>query len=171
MKGIAYSNMEHHTKSLKQFYKVLEINPENARALTGMGVGFGNLGEYSESLSYLQKADKVNPNNTVIKNYKDIIENTLKKYPYTSTEKPTNTMKQTIGNIPNWVKQTTNWWAITNISDQKFTDSIQYLIKKEVVMIPENKKFENTNELKMISSIRNNLSIWSQNESSNEEFL
>ena len=170
MKGIAYSNMGHHTKSLKQFYKVLEINPENARALTGMGVGFGNLGEYSESLSYLQKADKVNPNNTVIKNYKDIIENTLKKYPYTPTEKPTNTMKQTIGNIPNWVKQTTNWWAITSISDQKFTDSIQYLIKKELIMIPENKKFENTNELKMMSSIRNNLSIWSQNETSNEEF-
>ena len=140
MKGIAYSNMEHHTKSLKQFYKVLENNPENARALAGMGVGFGNLGEYSESLSYLQKADKVNPNNNVIKNYKDIIENTLKKYPYVATEKPTNTMKQTIGNIPNWVKQTTNWWAITSISDQKFTDSIQYLIKKELVMIPENKK-------------------------------
>ena len=170
MKGIAYSNMEHHTKSLKQFYKVLENNPENARALAGMGVGFGNLGEYSESLSYLQKADKVNPNNNVIKNYKDIIENTLKKYPYVATEKPTNTMKQTIGNIPNWVKQTTNWWAITSISDQKFTDSIQYLIKKELVMIPENKKFVNTNELKMISSIRNNLNIWSQNETSNEEF-
>ncbi len=170
MKGIAYSNMEYHTKSLKQFYKVLENNPKNTRALTGMGVGFGNLGEYLESLSYLEKANKINPNNTVIKNYKDIIENTLKKYPYASTEKPTNTMKQTIGNIPNWVKQTTNWWAITSISDQKFTDSIHYLIKKEIIMIPENKKFENTNELKMISSIRNNLSMWSQNETSNEEF-
>ncbi len=170
MKGIAYSNMEYHTKSLKQFYKVLENDSKNTRALTGMGVGFGNLGEYLESLSYLEKANKINPNNTVIKNYKDIIENTLKKYPYASTEKPTNTMKQTIGNIPNWVKQTTNWWAITSISDQKFTDSIHYLIKKEIIMIPENKKFENTNELKMISSIRNNLSMWSQNETSNEEF-
>tara|TARA_B110000438_G_scaffold301983_1_gene358330 strand:- start:212 stop:1612 length:1401 start_codon:yes stop_codon:yes gene_type:complete len=170
MKGIAYSNMEQHTKSLKQFYKVLENDPENIRALAGMGMGFGNLGEYSESLSYLEKADKVNPNNIVIKNYKDIIQNTLKKYPYTPTEKPTNTMKNTIGNIPNWVKQTTNWWAITSISDEKFTEGIQYLIKKEIIMIPENKKFENTNELKMISSIRNNLSIWSQNEISDNEF-
>ena len=170
MKGIAHSNMEQHTKSLKQFYKVLENNPENARALAGMGVGFGNLGEYSESLSYLQKADKVNPNNTVIKNYKDIIENTLKKYPYTPTEKPTNTMKQTTGNIPNWVKQTTNWWTVASISDEKFTESIEYLIKKEIIIIPENKKFKNTNELKMISAIRNNLSMWSQNETTNEEF-
>jgi tetratricopeptide (TPR) repeat protein len=38
MKGIAHSNMEQHTKSLKQFYKVLENNPDNARALAGMGV-------------------------------------------------------------------------------------------------------------------------------------
>ena len=170
MKGIAHSNMEQHTKSLKEFYKVLENDPENARALAGMGVGFGNLGEYSESLLYLKKADEANPNNTVIKNYKDIIENTLKKYPYTPTEKPTNTMKQTIGNIPSWVKQTTNWWTITSISDEKFTNNIQYLIKKEIITIPENKKFENTNELKMISSIRNNLSIWTQNETSDEEF-
>ena len=79
-------------------------------------------------------------------------------------------MKQTIGNIPNWVKQTTNWWALTSISDEKFTEGIQYLIKKEIIMIPENKKFEDTNELKMISSIRNNLSIWTQNEASDEEF-
>ena len=170
MKGIAQSNLEQHTKSLKQFYKVLEDDPENARALLGMGVGFGNLGEYSESLLYLEKADKVNPNNIVIENYKKIIENTLKKYPYTSTEKPTNTMKQSIGKIPNWVKQTTNWWALTSISDEKFTEGIQYLIKKEIIMIPENKKFENTNELKMISLIRNNLSLWSQNETSNDEF-
>ena len=170
MKGIAYNNMEQYTKSLKQFYMVLENNPDNARALTGMGIGFGNLGEYSESLTYLEKADKINPDNTVIKNYKDIIKNTLKKYPYTPTEKPTNTMKPTVGQIPNWIKQITNWWAITNISDKKFSDNIQYLIEKKIIIIPENKKFENTNELKMISSIRNNLSIWSQNEKSNEEF-
>ena len=56
MKGIAYSNMEQHTKSLKQFYKVLENNQENVRALTGMGVGFGNLGEYSESLVIFKKS-------------------------------------------------------------------------------------------------------------------
>jgi len=170
MKGIAYSNMEQHSKSLKEFYKVLENDPENARALLGIGVGFGNLGEYSESLRYLQKADKINPNNTVIKNYMNIIENTLKKYPYTPTEKPINTMKQTNGKIPEWVKQITDWWSIGNISDKRFTENIQYLIKKEIIIIPENKKFENPSELKMISVVRNNVSQWSQNEISDEEF-
>ena len=170
MKGIAYSNMDMHTKSLKQFYKVLENDPDNVKALLGTGIGFGNLGEYSESLEYLEKADKINPNNTVIQNYKDIIEKTLKKYPYKPTEKPTNTMKQTIGKIPEWVKHISSWWSTGNISDQKFTDSMQYMIKKGIVMIPENEKFENTNELKMISFVRNNFSQWSQNEIPNEEF-
>ena len=170
MKGIGYSNMEMHSKSLKQFYKVIENDPDNARALLGMGIGFGNLGEYSESLVYLEKADKIKPNNTVIQNYKEIIENTLKKYPYTPTEKPTNTMKQTIGKIPEWVKGIANWWSIGNISDEKFTESMEYMIKNKIVIIPENKKFENTNELKMISFVRNNFSQWSQNEIPNDEF-
>ena len=170
MKGIGYSNMEMHSKSLKQFYKVIENDPDNARALLGMGIGFGNLGEYSESLVYLEKADKIKPNNTVIQNYKEIIENTLKKYPYTPTEKPTNTMKQTIGKIPEWVKGIANWWSIGNISDEKFTESMEYMIKSKIVIIPENKKFENTSELKMISFVRNNYSQWSQDDIPNEEF-
>ena len=170
MKGIAFSNMEQHTKSLKQFYKVLENDPDNGRAALGMGVGFGNLGEYSESLKYLEIAEMIEPNNIVIKNYKDIIKNTLKKYPYTPTEKPTNTMKQTIGKIPEWAKQIVNWWATGNISDKKFTENMQYMIKKGIIVIPENKKFENSNELKMMSWVRNNLSQWSQNEIPDEEF-
>jgi len=170
MKGIGYSNMEQHAKSLKQFYKVLQNDPDNVRALLGTGVGFGNLGEYSESLKYLEKADEINPNNTVIQNYKDIIEKTLKKYPYIPTEKPTNSMKQTIGKIPEWVKHIVNWWSMGNISDEKFTDSMQYMIKKGIVMIPKNEQFENTNELKMISFVRNNFSQWSQNEIPDKEF-
>nr|AIE90764.1 hypothetical protein [uncultured marine thaumarchaeote AD1000_06_F06] len=56
----------------------------------------------------------------------------IKKYPYTPTEKPTNTMKQTIGKVPEWVKHIANWWSMGNISDEKFTDSMQYLIKKKL---------------------------------------
>ncbi|MCG3780481.1 MAG: matrixin family metalloprotease [Candidatus Nitrosopumilus limneticus] len=170
MKGIAYSNMEQHTLSLKQFYIVLEKDPNNAKALLGMGVGFGNLGEYSESLEYLEKAEKINPNSEVIKNYKDIVVNTLKKYPYTPTEKPTNTMNLTIGKVPEWIKQITNWWSLGNISDEKFIENMEYMIKKEIIVIPENKKFDTTTELKMISMIRNNFNQWGQNEIPDEEF-
>ena len=40
MKGIALSNMGYHEKSLKQFYKIIQKEPDNVMALTGMGVAF-----------------------------------------------------------------------------------------------------------------------------------
>jgi len=171
MKGIALSNIDYHTKSLKQFFKVLQNNPKDPIALSGMGVGFGNLGEYEESLFYFDKAHTEKPDSTVIKNYKKFIENVIKKYPYTSTDKPFDYKKQDPGNVPEWVKDSTNWWTLTKISDQDFLNSLEYMIENNIIKIPENKVFENENELKMMSWIRNNLSVWSQNASSDEEFF
>ena len=171
MKGIALSNIDYHAKSLKQFFKVLQNNPKDPIALSGMGVGFGNLGEYEESLFYFDKAHTEKPDSTVIKNYKKFIENVIKKYPYTSTDKPFDYKKQDPGNVPEWVKDSTNWWTLTKISDQDFLNSLEYMIENNIIKIPENKVFENENELKMMSWIRNNLSVWSQNASSDEEFF
>ena len=170
MKGITFSNMEDHQNSLKQFFQVLQNDPKNVIALIGMGVGFGNLGEYNEALIYLKKADNEKPNNVVIKNYKKIIEDVIAKYPYVATEKFTD-KKQNIGKIPKWVKDTTNWWSITKITDQSFLNSLEYMMEKQIIVIPENEVFDNEKELKMISWIRNNLNSWSQNSSSNEEFF
>jgi tetratricopeptide (TPR) repeat protein len=171
MKGVALSNIDQHTKSLKQFFKVLQNYPKDPVALSGMGVGFGNLGEYKESLIYFDKANMEKPNSTVIKNYKKFIENIIIKYPHIPTDKPINYKKQDIGNIPDWVKDTTNWWTLTKISDQDFLNSLEYMIENDIIKIPENIVFENEKELKMISWIRNNLSMWSQNASSDDEFF
>ena len=46
MKGIALSNLEQHKSSMKDFYGVLQKEPDNISAILGMGVGFGNFGEY-----------------------------------------------------------------------------------------------------------------------------
>ena len=87
-----------------------------------------------------------------------------------ATEKFTD-KKQNIGKIPKWVKDTTNWWSITKITDQSFLNSLEYMMEKQIIVIPENEVFDNEKELKMISWIRNNLNSWSQNSSSNEEFF
>ena len=171
MKGVALSNIDYHTKSLKQFFKVLQNNPKDPTALSGMGLGFGNLGEYEESLFYFDKAYTEKPDSTVIKNYKKFIEKVIKKYPYTSTEKPFDYKKQDEGNVPEWVKDSTNWWTLTKISDQDFLKSLEYMIENNIIKIPENKVFEKESELKMMSWIRNHLSVWSQNASSDDEFF
>ena len=58
MKGIVQSNLEDHTSSLKQFFKVLQHTPNDVISLAGMGLGFGNLGEYQEAKIYFEKALK-----------------------------------------------------------------------------------------------------------------
>ena len=40
MKGIALSNLDYDSKSLKVFFKVLQQNPKDITALTGMGIRF-----------------------------------------------------------------------------------------------------------------------------------
>ena len=167
MKGIAYSNMDNHKKSLIQFYKVLQKNPENLIALTGMGVGFGNLGEYHEAIKYLNKAGIHNPDSEVIKNYKVVIEKILNKYPYTPTEKPTNNKMQE-KKIPNWIKDTTNWWSMKKINEQVYFKSIEYMIQNKIIIAPEIELNENK---KNISQVRHTLTEWSQNQIPNEEFF
>lgn len=168
MKAISHSNMEEHTKSLLDFYRVLQKDPNNIIALTGMAVGFGNLGEYEESMKYLNEAELQSPNNTIIINYKKNIQDTINKYPFLPTEKPEDRRYNQIGEIPNWVKDYTNWWSMKKINEQVYFQSIKYLIETNYIQIPKVKLFENE---KTILDIRQNLTEWSKDQISDEEFF
>ena len=74
-------------KSMLEFYKVLETDPDSVIALNGLGLGFGNFGEYDEAKKYFERAIKFDPDNHVSKNYLEYIEKITKKYPYKPTEK------------------------------------------------------------------------------------
>ena len=171
MKGIGLNTMEDYVNSLKQFYKILQYNPNDVVALTGMGIGFGNLGEYEEALRYLDKAEIQEPDNKTIQNYKKLIEVTIHKYPYTSTEKPIDNRNQKNGEVPSWVKNTVEWWSLTKINDEDFLESLEYLIENDVIVITEKQSTTNNNELKMMSVSRTDLNTWSQNQSSDKEFF
>ena len=106
--------------SLKDFYKIIQQDPNNVIALTGMGVNFGNLGEYKEASNYLESALKEDPDNKIIKNYKKIIDEINIKYRYTPTEKPVSTAVKNNGEVPIWVKNTVSWWGIEKITDDDF---------------------------------------------------
>ena len=171
MKGLLLISTEDYPGALKEFFKVLQKSPNDGVALTGMGVAFGNLGEYSESLKYLERAIKEKPNTEIIKNYKKFVSDFLDKYPHTPTEKPNGLKNLEEEKIPKWMKKTVSWWAITKIDDNTFLNSLEYLIEKNVIKIPKSTVFENSNELKMLSVIRNNLNEWSEEESTDEEFF
>jgi len=171
MKAIALSNSDDDVNSLKDFFKIIQQDPNNVIALTGMGVGFGNLGEYNEASIYLEKALKEEPDNKIIKNYKKIIDEINIKYRFVPTEKTVADTGKNNGKVPHWVKNIVSWWGIGKTTDQNFLSTLEYLIKKDIIKIPKESVFENTKELKMLSWVRGNLNIWSQGEVPNLQFF
>ncbi|NNM03054.1 MAG: matrixin family metalloprotease [Nitrosopumilus sp.] len=169
MKGIAQSNLEDHTNSLKQFFKVLQYSPNDALALTGMGVGFGNLGEYQESITYIQRAYDEKPNSVVINNYKEFIEKVISKYPYTPTEKPKGLEKEFITSIPEWVKPIAKWWSEGNIEDAEFASALLYLIDNKIIQIPPVETQNISNEIPIW--IKNNAGWWADGEIDDDSFV
>lgn len=37
--------------------------------------------------------------------------------------------------IPEWIRNNANWWSQDLVSDQEFTQSIQYLINQQIIQI------------------------------------
>lgn len=170
MKGIAQSNLEDHTKSLKQFFKVLQYKPNDVISLTGMGVGFGNLGEYQESITYFEKAIKEKPDSIVIKNYKEFVEKVIIKYPYTPTGKPEMLEKTYITTIPEWIKIIAKWWSEGNIEDSEFFLALSYLIENKIIQVPPIKT-QSISEDRIPEWLKNNAGWWADEQIDDTVFV
>jgi hypothetical protein len=170
MKAIALSNSGYQDRSLKEFFKILQEKPNDVTSLIGMGVGFGNFGEYQESKYYFEKALNEKPDSIVIKNYKEFTDKVIAKYPYTPTEKPMDLRKETIVEIPEWVKLIAKWWSEKQIEDSEFTSALLFMIENKIIQIPiiETKS---TTENKIPDWIRNNASWWAQNTINDKDFV
>ena len=135
IKGITLINQEQYPNALKHFFKVLQFKPNDVTALIGMGVGMGYLGEYKEAQSYFERANELKPDNNVIQNYLQYAIKVNQKYPYIPTEKPKELTQINI-EIPKWVKNISQWWALDEISDGEFSSSLKYLIEQKILEIP-----------------------------------
>lgn len=170
MKAIALSNSEYHEKSLKEFFKILQYQPDDVTALTGMGIGFGNLGEYQEAKYYFEEAVKRKPDSIVINNYKEFTDRVIAKYPYIATEKPDRLEKKEIIKIPDWIKPVAKWWSEGQIEDSEFASALLFMIENKIIQIPpvetKSEKVE-----KIPEWIRNNASWWAENTINDQDFI
>jgi len=176
MKGVALSNLaqdenliDYHTDSLEQFYTIVQHNPNDVLALTGLGVGFGYLGEYHESKQYFEKALELEPDSVVIKNYLEFVDKVLQKYPYTPTEKLMPVIiKPAV--IPDWVRNNAGWWSDDLISDDEFVSGIQFLIENGIMEVdmPTSSSLSSDS---IPDWVRNNAGWWSDDLISDDEFV
>ena len=75
------------------------------------------------------------------------------------------------GIIPNWIKENTEWWSQSYISDSEFKNAIEYMINKKIILIvePESPAYSQNQEIP--TWLKTHADYWSDDEISDKEFL
>jgi len=81
---------------------------------------------------------------------------------------------RSIQTIPDWVRNNAKWWADDAISDNDFTSGIEFMIKQDIINVPqivsENEKSSFTLG-KIPTWIKSNAKWWSEDLISDEDFV
>jgi len=72
--------------------------------------------------------------------------------------------------IPDWIKNNAGWWAVDQIDDHTFVQSIEYLIKNDVIVIPKTIASD-YNSKEIPAWIKNNAGWWAEDQIDDETFI
>ena len=72
--------------------------------------------------------------------------------------------------IPQWVRNNAEWWAAEQIDDETFIQSIEYLIKNKIILIPATQQ-ESSGDQEIPSWIKNNAEWWAAEQIDDETFV
>lgn len=72
--------------------------------------------------------------------------------------------------IPFWIKQVAYFWISDQISDENFADAIEFLIKNEIIIVPETEKESIGNNTQIPSWIKTNTTWWLEEKISDTDF-
>jgi len=164
-KANALFDLERFKAAIEYYDKVLEIDPNDYDALYNKGAALENLGRIDVAKIYFDKAEKLESS---------ITPQPQDKIP-TVMEKP---------QIPIWIKNGAGWWADGLIGDADFVSGIQYLIKENIMVIPDLPEEVTQMELKdekramgmkreqnVPDWIRNNAGWWADGLISDDDFV
>ena len=79
--------------------------------------------------------------------------------------------KETIEQIPSWIKNNARWWSDGSIGDSDFTKGIQFLIKEGIMKVPETKSSTAQADQKIPDWIKNNAKWWSDGSIGDSDFI
>jgi len=72
--------------------------------------------------------------------------------------------------VPPWIKTNAGWWSEGQINDDSFVKGIKYLIKEDIMKIPETKAGTGTSQ-EIPPWIKQNADWWSQGQITDESFV
>ncbi len=73
--------------------------------------------------------------------------------------------------IPSWIKNNAEWWSTGQITDSDFLAGIEFMIEKNIIVIPYLPEPESNSNHDVPNWIRNNASWWAQDKISEDEFV
>ena len=79
--------------------------------------------------------------------------------------------KKPESSIPAWVKNNAGWWADGQIPDSAFVQGIQFLIKEEVMIIPETETSESSDSQEIPAWVKNNAGWWADGQINDDTFV
>ena len=71
--------------------------------------------------------------------------------------------------VPDWIKSNAQWWSEGKIGDADFTKGIGYLIKQDIIKVPQTEKASQTK--KIPDWIKNNAKWWAEGKIGNGDFV
>ena len=84
---------------------------------------------------------------------------------------PPITEKESITEIPSWIKNNAGWWADGSIDDSSFIQGIQYLIKEGILQIPPTAQGSSSGSSEIPSWIKNNAGWWADGSIDDSSFI
>ena len=72
--------------------------------------------------------------------------------------------------IPDWIRNNALWWSQEQIDDNTFIQGIEYLIKNEIIVIPQTQQ-ETSESQEIPAWIRNNAAWWAEGTINDETFV
>jgi len=168
-KGNALYNLERFEEAIEYFDKVLEMYPNNEYALEKKGLSLEALGEFDKAKELFDKLEQIESGTSSIQTPQT--KETEKIEPVQESEliqKSDSAKSQ----IPGWVRNNAEWWAQGAIGDNDFVSGIQYLIKEDIIQIPETAKASAADGSQEIPSwIKNNADWWAQGLITDDDFV
>ena len=73
--------------------------------------------------------------------------------------------------IPAWIKNNAGWWANDQIPDSTFVDGIEFLIEKEIIVIPDMPKASSEKAESIPAWIKNNAGWWANDQIDDKTFV
>ena len=147
----------------------------------GHALGLGHYYSDDDTLNQYWSTFKISPPSVMIQIKPDIIfEQAIKQidiqqvrkiYGENGFQKTIQTIPSEKPIIPEWVRNSAQWWALGQVSDQDFAKGLEYLINKQIISVPIITQNVSDEKQEIPSWLKTNADWWSKGLLTDEEFL